>query len=80
MLAVLEVRLQLVQPQCGRAAEASVVTADLELGQHVAHDAGHRPEVGQCHDRAVDRADLLLGKPLRYTGIAERVLAVWSLE
>lgn len=46
VLAVLEVRLQLVQPQCGRAAEASVVTADLELGQHVAHDAGYRPEVG----------------------------------
>lgn len=80
MLTVLQVRLQLVQSQRGRAAEAGVVAADLEFGQHVAHDAGHGSEVGQRHHRPVNGANLLLGKPLRYTGIAESMLAVGGLE
>lgn len=45
VLAVLEVRLQLVQPQRGYTAKTSIVTADLKFGQHVTHDAGNRPEV-----------------------------------
>lgn len=45
VLTVLEVWLQLIQPQCGCTTKTSVVTADLKLRQHVAHDAGHRPEV-----------------------------------
>ena len=45
VLTVLEMRLQLVQPQCSCAAKACIITADLKFGQHVAHDAGHRPEV-----------------------------------
>lgn len=79
MLAVLQVRLQLVEPQRGRAAEAGVVAADLELGEHVAHDAGHGPEVGERHDGAVHRADLLLGEPLGYAGVAESMLTVGGL-
>ncbi|TNN57231.1 hypothetical protein EYF80_032565 [Liparis tanakae] len=38
------VGLQLVQPQRGRTAEPCIVTADLKFGQHVTHDAGHRPQ------------------------------------
>lgn len=79
VLTVFQVGLQLVQPQCGCAAKACVVTAHLKLGQHVAHDAGHRPEVSQCHHSAVHGANLLLGKPLCDAGIAEGVLAVRSL-
>lgn len=80
MLAVLQVGLQLIQPQGCRAPKTSVVTADLELGQHVAHDAGYRTEVSKGHYGAVHRADLLLGKPLRDTRIAECMFTVWGLE
>lgn len=80
VLAVLQVGLQLVQPQRGRAPKASVVTADLELGQHVAHDAGHGAEVSEGHDGAVHRADLLLGKPLSDTRITECMFTVWGLK
>lgn len=80
VLAVLQVGLQLIQPQRGRAPKTSVVTADLELGQHVAHDAGHGTEVGEGHDGAVHRADLLLGKPLSDTRIAECMFTVWGLK
>lgn len=45
VLTVLKVWLQLVQPQCGCTAKTSIITADLKLGQHVAHDAGHRSEM-----------------------------------
>ena len=79
MLAVLEVGLELVQAQRGDAPKACVVTADLQLGQHVAHDAGDGSQVGQRHHRAVHRADLLLGEPLRDAGIAEGVLTVRRL-
>ena len=79
VLAVLEMGLELVQAQRGDAPEACVVTADLQLGQHVAHDAGDGPQVGQRHHRAVHRADLLLGEPLRDAGIAEGVLTVRGL-
>lgn len=80
MLAVLQVGLQLIQPQCRRTPETSVVAADLELGQHVAHDAGYRTEVSEGHYGAVHWADLLLGKPLRDACIAECMLTVWGLE
>lgn len=80
MLAVLQVGLQLIQPQGRRAPKASIVTADLELGQHVAHDAGYRTEVSKGHYGAVHGADLLLGKPLRDTRIAECMFTVWGLE
>lgn len=80
MLAVLQVGLQLIQPQGCRAPKTSVVAADLELGQHVAHDAGYRTEVSKGHYGAVHRADLLLGKPLRDTRIAECMFTVWGLE
>lgn len=80
MLAVFQVGLQLIQPQCRRTPKTSVVTADLELGQHVAHDAGYRTEVSEGHYGAVHWADLLLGKPLRDTCIAECMLTVWGLE
>lgn len=72
-------RLQLVQPQRRRAAEAGVVTVDLEFGQHVAHDAGHGPQVGERHYCAVHGTNLLLGKPLGYAGVAEGMFTVWSL-
>lgn len=45
VLTVFEVRLQLVEPQCGCATEACVIAADLQFGQHVAHDAGYGPEM-----------------------------------
>lgn len=80
MLAVLQVGLQLIQPQGRRTPETSVVTADLELGQHVAHDAGYRTEVSEGHYGAVHWADLLLGKPLRDTRIAECMFTVGGLE
>lgn len=35
--------------------------------------------MSQRHYCAVNRTNLLLGKPLRYTGIAESMLTVWSL-
>lgn len=79
VLTVLEMRLQLVQPQCCCAAKARIITADLKFGQHVAHNAGHRTEVSQRHYCAVNRTNLLLGKPLRYAGIAESMFTVWSL-
>lgn len=79
MLAVPEVRLQLVEAQHGGAAEAGIVAGDLQLGQHVAHDAGHRAQVGQRHHAAVHGAYLLLGEPLGDAGIAEGMLAVRGL-
>lgn len=80
VLTVLQVGLQLVQPQRGRAPKTSVVTADLELGQHVAHDAGHGTEVSEGHDGAVHWADLLLGEPLSDTRITECMFTVWGLK
>lgn len=80
VLTVLEVGLQLVQAQHGLAAEHGVVTGDLQLGQHVAHDAGHGSQVGQRNHGAVHRADLLLGEPLRDAGIAECMLTMRGLE
>lgn len=80
MLAVLEVRLQLVEAQHGLAAEDGVVAGDLQLGQHVAHDAGHGPQVGQRDHGAVHRADLLLREPLRDAGVAEGMLTVRGLQ
>lgn len=79
MLAVPEVRLQLVEAQHGGAAEAGIVAGDLQLGQHVAHDAGHRAQVGQRHHAAVHGAYLLLREPLGDAGIAEGVLTVRGL-
>jgi hypothetical protein len=52
----------------------------LEFGEHVAHDAGHRPEVSQCHHAAVHRTDLLLVEPLGDAGVAEGMLTVWGLD
>lgn len=80
MLAVLEVRLELVQPQRRRAAKPCVVTVDLKLGQHVAHNAGNGPQVRERHNRAVNGANLLLGEPLGYASVAEGMFAVWRLE
>lgn len=80
MLAVFEVRLELVKAQRCSAAEASVVAGDLQLGQHVAHDARHRTQVGQSHHGAIHRADLLLRKPLRDAGITEGMLTVRGLK
>ena len=79
VLTVLQVGLQLVEPQCGCTAESCVVTPKLELGQHVAHDARNWSEVSKCHHSAIHRADLLLGKPLSDTGIAEGMLTVRGL-
>lgn len=80
VLTVFEVWLQLVQPQCGCTAKGCIVAADLEFGQHVAHDAGHRPEMSKRYYRAVNRTYLLLGEPLSYTSIAKGMLTVWSLK
>ena len=79
VLAVVEVRHQVVQSHDGRAAKHSIVAGDLQLGEHVAHDARHGAEVGDRHHAAVHGAGLLLGEPLRDAGIAEGVLTVRSL-
>lgn len=79
MLAVFEVWLQLVEPKGGRAAEAGVITGDLQLGKHVTHDAGDGSKVGKGHDGAVHGADLLLCKPLCDAGITEGMLTVRGL-
>lgn len=79
MLAVVEVRHQVVEPHHGRAAENSVVTSDLQLREHVPHDPRDGAEVGDRHHAAVHGARLLLGEPLGDAGIAEGVLAVRSL-
>ena len=80
MLAVLEVRLQLVQAQHGLAAELGVVAGYLQLGQHVAHDPGHGPQVGERDHGAVHRADLLLREPLCDARVAEGMFTVRGLE
>lgn len=79
MLAVFEMRLELVEAQRCRAAEACIIARDLQFGQHVAHDAWHRPQVCQRHHGAVHRADLLLRKPLRDAGVTEGMLTVRGL-
>lgn len=79
MLAVIEVRHQVVKSHNCRTAENSVVASDLQLREHITHDPRDGAEVGNRHDAAVHRARLLLGEPLGDAGIAEGVLAVRSL-
>lgn len=79
VLAVVEVSHEVVEAHDGRAAEDGVVAGDLQLGEHVPHDARHGPEVRDRHHAAVHGARLLLREPLRDAGIAEGVLAVGSL-
>lgn len=79
VLALPEMRLQLAEAQHGRAAEGTVVTAQQQLGQHVAHDAGHRLQLGQRELRTIHGARALLGDPLGDAGIAKGVLAVRGL-
>lgn len=80
MLAVVEVRHQVVESHYSRAAKDSIVTGDLQLGEHIAHNARHGAEVGDRHHAAVHGAGLLLGEPLGDAGIAEGVLTVRSLQ
>lgn len=79
VLAVFEVRLQLVKTQSCGAAEASVVAGHLQFGKHVTHDAGNGSQVGESHHGAVHGTNLLLGKPLCDAGVAEGMLTVRGL-
>jgi len=80
VLAVVEVRHQVVQAHNCRTAENSVVASDLQLREHITHDPRDGAEVGDRHNAAVHGARLLLGEPLGDAGIAEGVLAVGSLQ
>lgn len=79
VLAVIEVRHQVVKSHNCRTAENSVVASDLQLREHITHDPWDGAEVGNRHNAAVHGARLLLGEPLGDAGIAEGVLAVRSL-
>lgn len=79
VLAVIEVRHQVVESHNCRTTENSVVASDLQLREHITHDPRDGAEVGNRHHAAVHRARLLLGEPLGDAGIAEGVLAVRSL-
>lgn len=80
VLALPEMRLQLAEAQHSRAAEGTVVAAQQQLGQHVAHDAGHGLQLGQRELRAIHGAGALLRDPLSDAGIAKGVLAVCGLQ
>lgn len=76
VFALPEMPPQLAETQHGCAAKGTVVTGQQQLGQHVAHDAWHGPQVSQRDLGAIHWAGALLADPLSDAGIAEGVLAV----
>ncbi len=80
-LALLEVPGHEVELDDGLAAEALVLAADVEPGEHVAEDPRHRLQLLPVGDRqAVDGTRRLAGDPLADAAQAERVLALGRLK
>lgn len=80
VLTVTEVGHEIVKPDNSTAAKHSVVTGNLQLGQHVPHDPRYWAQMGNRDNATVYWTRLLLGEPLGDAGVAESMLTMRCLK